>query len=38
MVSKLADHDVAEVYQPGCGQGAVAELAPERTQSGRPGF
>jgi hypothetical protein len=38
MVSKLANHDVVEVYQPGCGQGAIAELALEPTQRLRPGF
>lgn len=38
MVRKLANHDVVEVYQPGCGQGANSELAPEPTQSLRPGF
>ena len=36
MVRKLANHDVVEVYQPGCGQGAIAELEPEpRKASGR---
>jgi hypothetical protein len=38
MVRKLANHDVVEVYQPGRGQGAIAELAPEPTQRLRPGF
>ena len=38
MVRKLANHDVVEVYQPGCGQGAIAELAPEPMQRLRPGF
>lgn len=35
MVRKLANHDVVEVYQPGCEQGAIAELAPEPMQSRR---
>ena len=35
MVGKLANHDVVEVYQPGCEQGAIAELAPEPMQSRR---
>ncbi len=38
MVRKLANHDVVEVYQPGCGQGAIAELAAEPMQSRRLDF
>lgn len=33
MVRKLANHDVVEVYQPGCGQGAITKLSAEPTRS-----
>jgi hypothetical protein len=38
MVRKLANHDVDEVYQAGCGQGPIAELAAEPMQSRRLDF
>ena len=35
MVRKLANHDVDEVYQAGCGKGPIAERAAKPMQSRR---